>query len=67
MKFALACCEMGVLSVHVSRILSAMVCPSSHALVEHEQVQVEIAVLGCENICEFILDDYRILTVFIHS
>jgi hypothetical protein len=43
-----------------------MACPStSHALMELEQVQVEIAVLGYENICEFVLDD-RILTVFIH-
>jgi hypothetical protein len=30
-------------------------------------MQVEIAVLGFQNICEFIFDDDRILTVFLHS
>jgi hypothetical protein len=40
---------------------------ANHALMELEEVQRLNEVLDNENICEFILDDDRILTVIIHS
>lgn len=40
---------------------------ASHALMELEQIQLSNEVVDSENICKFILDDDRILTVIIHS